>query len=290
MEAVVADRVRLCRDHYRLTLHVPLPLPACPGQFLHLGLPADRAGSLSRPFLRRAFSIAGLRSHGERCAADVIYRVCGVGTQWMASLRSGDAVSVLGPLGRGFTIIRSKPVAWLVAGGVGLPPVLWLAEHLHQAGKATVAFYGARTRDLVPLTLSVSEGRLPRDGVSAMPAAEEFVRFGTPVVLSTDDGSVGFRGTIGDALAAYGEAWNGAEADMVVYCCGPEAMMAGVAQWCATRDIVCYVCLEREMACGTGTCQSCAVKVRDADDPDGWRYALCCAEGPVFDAREVVWG
>ena len=155
-------------------------------------------------------------------------------------------------------------------------------------GKSVVAFFGARTHDLMPLRIG-DPGNLPRDGTSAVLAAEEFARFGTPVVLSTDDGSLGFRGTVCDALAAYRRAWDGDESGVVVYCCGPEAMLAAVARQCTADGIECHVCMESEMACGMGTCQSCVVRVRDQADADGWRYALCCSEGPVFDARAVLW-
>ena len=238
--------------------------------------------------MRRAFSIGGLRARGNTCEADIIYHIHGAGTQWMASLCVGDRVSALGPLGHGFEINPAKPVAWLVAGGVGLPPVLWLAERLQEAGKSAVAFFGARARHLMPLKIGDPDN-LPRDGSSAALAAEEFARFGTPVVLSTDDGSLGFHGTVCGALAAYRRTWDGDETGVVVYCCGPEAMLAAVARQCTADGIECYVCMEREMACGMGACQSCVVRVRDHADADGWRYALCCSEGPVFDARDVLW-
>jgi len=288
MEATVVSGRDLCRENRRLTLALPPLEGAHPGQFLHLGRPADCDAPASGPFLRRAFSIGGLRRNAAGCEVDLIYGVRGVGTRWLASLRSGDRLSVLGPLGRGFEIVPSKPHAWLVAGGVGLAPMLWLAEWLQRAGKAAVAFYGARTHDRIPLTVR-DRSAVPTDGKSAVPAAEEFTRFQTPVVLSTDDGSLGLPGTVGDCLAAYRRAWTGDDGEVVVYACGPEAMLAAVSKWCMGCGVECYVCAEREMACGMGVCQSCVVRVRDAEDREGWRYALCCTEGPVFAARDVIW-
>ncbi|MFH0982866.1 MAG: dihydroorotate dehydrogenase electron transfer subunit [Planctomycetota bacterium] len=288
MQGTVVANETLCRDHFRLVLALPPLESARPGQFLHLGQPSSSWGLYSRPFLRRAFSIAGLRARGSQCEVDVIYRLHGAGTCWMASLRTGDLVNVLGPLGRSFGIHPSKPTAWLLAGGVGLPPILWLAEWLEHAGKETVAFYGARTYDCVPLMLRDPQA-FPRDAAQAVMGAEEFTRCNTPVVLSTDDGSLGFHGSVAEALAAYRRAWGGADGDVVAYCCGPEGMMAAVATWCLARGIECYACLEREMACGMGTCQSCVVRVHDATDAEGWRYALCCSEGAVFNARDVIW-
>lgn len=294
----VVANVPLCREHYRLTIVVrgfPVPLA---GQFVHLS-PAraasgsqDRNGSTSAngaggPMLRRAFSVAGYRTSARGPEVDVIYRVVGVGTRWMESLREGEAVSVLGPQGNSFPIAKDAASAWLVAGGVGLPPMLYLAQALRDAGKQTVALCGAQKADLLALT--IDDSRPPSSSAQeATASAVEFADRGANVVVSTDDGSLGLRGHVGEALAAYYEANRVASDDVVVYTCGPERMMEFVANFCAARDIHCYVCMERAMACGTGMCQSCVVPVRDADDAQGWRYRLCCTDGPVFDAADVL--
>ncbi|MCH8966660.1 MAG: dihydroorotate dehydrogenase electron transfer subunit [Planctomycetes bacterium] len=248
---------------------------------------ARLAGS-QRPLLRRAFSIAGLRQVNGHTELEIIHRVVGVATRWMASLCVGDCVSVLAPLGNGFPINSDKSSAWLVAGGVGLPPMLWLAQALYKANRRTVAFCGAQTADLLPLSLD-SKVAVDADATTATLSALEFATSGVPVVISTDDGSLGFRGYVGAAMAAYHEA-NPTQADeLVVYTCGPEPMMRFVAGFCKARGIECYICMERAMACGMGTCQSCVVEVVDESDPEGWRYQLCCTEGPVFDSRQILW-
>ncbi len=91
------------------------------------------------------------------------------------------------------------------------------------------------------------------------------------------------------ALAAYTDANAESPGDVVVYTCGPEIMIRGVAGFCRKRGIECYVCMERSMACGTGLCQSCVVPVHDASDAEDWRYRLCCTDGPVFDAAQIKW-
>ena len=238
--------------------------------------------------LRRAFSIAGLQRASDGVYVDVIYRVVGTATRWMESLSRGDEVSVLGPLGNSFPVHERKPVAWLVAGGVGLPPMLWLAETLQAAGKRSVAFYGAQSADLLPFTLD--RDALPTtDAKHATFASVEFTQSGTPAVISTDDGSLGFCGHVGAALTAYHRANPTASDEVVIYTCGPERMMQFVAEYCVTRSIECYACMERAMACGTGTCQSCVVALHDDSDSEGWRYRLCCIDGPVFDARDIIW-
>lgn len=304
--SVIANQ-RLCREHYRLTICVRGFDGAAPGHFVHVcptpidssyrefAWSADPSGlhqgwldELRAPMLRRAFSIAGRRNTAKGQEIEVIYRVVGTATQWMESLRHGNDISVLGPLGNTFPISKEKPNAWLVAGGVGLPPMLWLAETLVKPEKSVVAFCGVRSRELFPLTLDESAPP-SHDAESAERSAIEFARHGALAVISTDDGSLGFHGHIGAALSAYHRS-NPVECDrLVVYACGPERMMHFVADYCVTRGIECYLCMERNMACGTGLCQSCVVPIRDGSALDGWRYRLCCTDGPVFPAEVILW-
>lgn len=238
--------------------------------------------------LRRAFSIAGLRGRSHGADVDVIYRVVGAATHWMASLASGDCLSVMGPLGNSFPLSSDKPMAWLVAGGVGLPPMLWLAEALHAAGKRTVAFCGARTADLLSLTLDGADP--PRgDAGQATLSCREFTQHQVPVVISTDDGSLGYHGHIGAAMEAYHKANPDSADEVVIYTCGPERMMRFVADYSLAQRMECHVCMERAMACGTGLCQSCVVPVHDETDSQGWRYQLCCTQGPMFEASRIIW-
>ncbi len=238
--------------------------------------------------LRRAFSIAGLRATDDGCDMDVIYRVVGAATTWMASLRPGDGVSVIAPVGNAFPIRTSKRHAWVVGGGVGLPPLLWLGEALTATGRSTVALIGARSRDLLAMTIDRPK-ELSRDATSAARCAAEFAAVDVPVVISTDDGSLGYRGHAAGALAVYHGASGVRADDLVVYTCGPDPLIRAVASFCMERSIECHVCLERSMACGMGTCQSCVVAVHDESATDGWRYELCCTQGPVFDATRVIW-
>lgn len=305
-EAVVSASSQICREHYRLALAITAFRRCAPGQFVHLS-PAQTAEPTYRvwkasdgyvaphetdrtevPLLRRAFSIAGLRRSGKTVEIDVMYRVVGTATRWMQSLRAGATVSCMGPLGNAFTVSDSKPIAWLVAGGVGLPPMLWLAEALRSAGKQTVAFCGARSADLLPLALD-RDNPPAADASRAVPSAAEFAAVDTAVVISTDDGTAGFHGHVGAAFAAYARANPTPVDDVVVYTCGPERMMRAVAEYALAHGVECHVCMERNMACGTGMCQSCVVPVHDEAAPDGWRYSLCCTDGPIFDARRIIW-
>ena len=172
--------------------------PARAGQFIHISPTQDQAtayreydghpdktspewqAGVHSPMLRRAFSIAGLRPAGDETDVDVIFRVVGKATVWMESLSAGDEVSVLGPLGNCFPIHDRKPAVWMVAGGVGLPPLLWLSEALQAAGKRAVAFYGAQTADLLAVTMNEIAPPTVDAGWATLSCAE-FAANGTPV-------------------------------------------------------------------------------------------------------------
>src|SRR5437762_6521894 len=203
--ATVAVNRPLCDEHFLLTLKLPRFPATAPGQFLQLAC-HDMNGDESTPqsgrtelltplaMLRRPFSLAGRRDIGNGVELDIIHRVVGVGTAWLSRLRIGERVSLLGPLGNTFTPSGADQRAILVGGGVGIPPMLYLAEKL--AGRRVVAFCGALRRDLLPLAV-VSE---PRASGEASLCIAEFARHGIPTVVTTDDGSAGFRGLVTQAL------------------------------------------------------------------------------------------
>ncbi|MBS3821811.1 MAG: dihydroorotate dehydrogenase electron transfer subunit [Planctomycetes bacterium] len=303
-EGEVAANELLCRKHWRLRLRVTALPPSRPGQFVQLQCRPIREQVSARevewadgqlpqftqpeltdkePLLRRPLSIGGRRDTGATAELDLIYRAVGTGTTWLSGVRAGDRLSVIGPLGNAFPVSQHKPRAALVGGGVGIPPMLCLADAIGR-GKQATAFCGVRSQHLLPLTLT---GKPDADGRPGA-CAEEFARSGATTVVASDDGTVGYEGLVTDALLH----WLRAEAvpadDLVVYACGPEPMMRAAADLCIELGIECYVSLERIMACGMGTCQSCVVKIRD-DSRQGWAYKLCCSDGPVFPADAVVW-
>jgi len=277
----------VCPEHWRLTVEVEGFPPAAPGQFVQI-LCADPndLGWTQGAFTRRPFSIAGLRRDGRGCELDILHRAIGTGTRWMSRLRPGEPVSLLGPLGRPFEISAGRGTAWLVGGGIGLPPLMWLARELHALGRPAVAFCGARSAAAMPLT-RVPGAVISSEEVSL--AFAEFASVGVPVATATDDGSLGAAGLIPDVFARYVEKHLDDTQSVVIYACGPEAMLRAVAGLGLERGIATQVCMERVMACGMGTCQSCVVRTHDSSAEDGWRYRLCCTDGPVFDAREIVW-
>ena len=306
--AEVLANERICDHHYRLILDLPAFVPTEPGQFVQLlcrppGEPASpepmqwgdgqppefsQVELVDRqPMLRRPFSIAGRRDHAHGAVElDIIYRTVGVGTRWLSEVRVGAPLSVLGPLGNAFDIHPDKPVAALVGGGVGIPPMLYLAEALAAAGKRTVAFTGAQTAGLLPLRLLPS-GKVARDGAPSHCIAE-LAAFGVDSAVATDDGSLGAEGLVSEVFQRWLDSGQVDPDELVVYSCGPERMMRAVGKICIARGAACQLSMERTMACGMGTCQSCVCKLR-TDDADGWAYKLCCTDGPVFDADQIVW-
>uniref|UniRef100_UPI004024F7EE dihydroorotate dehydrogenase electron transfer subunit n=1 Tax=Megasphaera sp. TaxID=2023260 RepID=UPI004024F7EE len=205
-----------------------------------------------QPFLRRPFGI--LAPHHETGHVTIIYRLVGKGTEEMKGLRRGDALSVEGPLGEG--VFTTTPGQVLLAGGgVGLAPLIFLAKRLDH-----------------PIVL-----------VAGKTAAETFwIKFFEPyagqIYVTTDDGSLGIKGFAVDALPQiFAE-----HAIDRVSVCGPTVMMKTIAQASAKAGVACEVSMEKRMACGIGVCLGCTFE----SQLDGKRYKVC-ADGPVFDAKEV---
>lgn len=315
----------ICREHYLLRLRIAGVFPPTqPGQFIQLGCrPPDAAidsaelfgqshqwASGQRPalhqpelcdtlaLLRRPFSLAGRGDDKDGAWIEVIHRVVGVGTKWLANRRVGDAVDFIGPLGNWFGIPTNKSFGLLVGGGVGLPPMFYLAQALRAAHWSGVGFVGAMTDDLLAVHFDQSihpdaKGRANRSVI-------EFARHDFDSVVTTDDGSAGLPGRITAGLTKQLQEMDDDQRQQaLIYTCGPEPMMHAVAELAREHDVACQVCLEQAMACGMGTCQSCVVKIKHEQhqppahgqtaDGRAWRYRLACTDGPVFNAHEVIW-
>lgn len=289
-----------CHEHVAISLAADSFPASAPGQFLQLlchatedsaaqvhAWPAGAFPRISDPdfagtqaYLRRPFSIADREDRGDETHLTVISRAVGVGTTWLDRLRAGDTVDITGPLGRGFDIPPAHVPVVLVGGGVGIPPLLYLTRVLHDRGHADATLIvGARTRDLLPVDLREEP---PRDAAPApcvrLPGEAPFAS-----IVTSDDGSVGLRGLTTDALAAWAAQRGDAARGAVVMACGPDPMLRALARHTRALGMACQLCIERNMGCGLGTCLSCVVRVRAPLRPLGWRWALTCNDGPVFD-------
>jgi len=268
-----------------------------PGQFLQVDVsrlalpPEDKIPPELRDIcrrsvlLRRPFSFADVTAKGDTTTAELLYCALGPASLRMTTLASGDPLSVVGPLGNGFQVPKDKHTALLVVGGMGAPPIRYLAKSLkaEHPDIEVVAFVGARSVAAMPF-----EGNFPDVSTRVDFFIPAFAQLGIPSAVATDDGSAGYRGFVTKRLAL----WLNEQAALplertMIYACGPEPMLSAVARMADERDIDCQVSMERRMACGIGVCQSCAVECR-VEGSDETAYRLCCQDGPVFDAQTVV--
>jgi dihydroorotate dehydrogenase electron transfer subunit len=265
MTARVVENRPLARGNFVLRLALPdggeSLRGAVPGQFVML------RGEWGRdPLLPRAFSILRLCDGG----CEILVKAIGRGTRLLQLALEGAPMSLLGPLGQPFAPVEHGGGAgdWLVAGGVGLAPLLWFAEKYPRAAHQMV--YGARTaEDLVLL-----------DDIAAT---------GCGIILTTEDGSApkGFsveKGRVTDALKSRLPTGAGKR----VLTCGPNAMMRAVVELSRAHDVPCLVSVEGEMACGIGVCLGCALPLADYGHGGTRPFAYACVDGPVFDASKVV--
>lgn len=248
--------------YYTIELEVPADWSAIrAGQFVMIATHPIAEPALE-PYLRRAFSVHDLSRTDRSTRIELLAKIVGRGTRALAARRSGERLAVLGPLGRPFTIPESGPVA-LVAGGVGSAPMFLLARELVARGVSFDLFYGGRS--------SVDLARLAELAALAQPAGE--------LVATTEDGSVGRRGRITEPLAV-----RLAEARYrAIYACGPQGLLARLAELAAEHGVPGEAALETAMGCGFGACLGCAVPLVSG------RFGLCCKEGPVFAFDAVRW-
>ena len=329
--ARVLANVYPCREHNKLTFLVPGLPPSAPGQFVQVkcrtpdGTPMGDihdqehewsvrgpAGTMGQPdllrptpILRRPFSIAGRRDTHRGAEIDLINRDVGPGTHWLHGLSAGDEVDLLGPLGNTFTLPGPGEVALLVGGGVGIPPMIYLAQALAKVNaplaesqqRKAIAFCGALSLDLLPLKITDAAPAPPAGrtdaAAQAMQNISEFAECGFPTVVSTDDGTYGYHGRVTEPLTRYLDqffpnTWEVGSRRPIIYTCGPEAMMKAVAAIALERGLRCQVAVERAMACGMGTCQSCVIRQKSSHQR-GWAYRLACTDGPIFDASMLLW-
>lgn len=248
---------------YRTRFQMPVEPVVKPGQFVQV---RPRAEHLSSPYLRMPLSVSAVDRTNS--TIDVLYETVGPKTTALQSLSQGDDVAILGPLGNQFPEPEADATPVLVGGGIGVPPLIYFGTQLRASSRAVHLLVGART----------AGKHLPDDLLQ--PAT-------TALGRATDDGSLGHAGVVTELLEkAVQELPN-----PVVYTCGPHGMMAAVAALCVRHDVSCFASLEEYMACGFGVCVGCVVERADKEGQASayTHYARVCVDGPVFDARQIVW-
>jgi len=240
---------------YKLTIKSPeISADAMPGQFVNIKC-CDGLNAL----LRRPISICNVDKNANE--ADIVYQVRGTGTEYLSGKKAGDTVDVLGPLGKGFDISSKYKKVAVVGGGIGIFPLLFLLHRLKANEKQ--AFLGFRNKSLAVLL-------------------NEFSAASDKLLISTDDGSFGYKGLITDLLLQ--EVLNG-KFD-IIYTCGPVPMIKKVIEIAEKYDIKCQVSLEQRMGCGIGACLVCACKTKKGSED--WDYSHVCKDGPVFWSNEII--
>lgn len=291
--AVVSANKQVGERFYRLKLEfagtaAKAFAKAQPGQFAELDLsaaalpppdaiPENLLDASSRNILlRRPFSFCDVSRKNNKTSVEILYCVVGPASLRMTTLSKNDLVSVIGPLGNSFWAPKGKKTALLAAGGMGAGPLLHLAKILKENRTKTdvIAIVGAKTAKELPFEIHKSQ---PKD----------FTRYKVKSLVTTDDGSLGIKGLVTDCLTEWLDKNKLAAEDMIIYSCGPEIMLAKVAEIAGQYEIDCQISMERTMACGFGVCQSCAVECKTAGSNETI-YKLCCKDGPVFDCKEVV--
>lgn len=248
--ATVISQKEIAANIFDMWIETELAKEAHPGQFVGV-YPRNKSTILPRPI-----SICEVSE--EKNALRLVYRIAGQGTSEFSGLMAGDCVEILGILGNGFPLEEGggKKV-FLMGGGIGVPPILQLAKEL-KADKSILVGY--------------------RDANLFL--KEDLDQYGK-VYVATEDGSVGTKGNVMDAIAA-----NGLEAD-VIFACGPMPMLRAIKKYAGEHQIKAYISLEEHMACGVGACLGCVVKTKEVDHHSHVHNARICTDGPVFDAEEV---
>lgn len=246
--AVIVSQKCIGTDIYDMVLSFPRGAKeAKPGQFIAMYC-EDGTKLLPRPI-----SICGIDA--DKGTLRVVYRIAGEGTRQFSEMKEGDSLEVLGPLGNGFTMKEEKAI--IVGGGIGIPPMLELAKQL-SCEKTVVLGY----RDELFLK-------------------DEFESY-ADVVVATEDGSCGTKGTVIDAIKEAGVDGK------VIYACGPMPMLKALAEYAEAHDMEAQISLEERMACGIGACLGCICKTKKKDHHTNVNNQRICKDGPVFDAKEVV--
>jgi len=272
----IVSQERDAESYFRLVLRAPAIAPLIqPGQFAHV-----RILPLKDALLRRPFSIF----QAEPDTFSILYKNVGKGTDALSRMRPGEELSVIAPLGHGFTV---PPVGGetplLVAGGYGMAAMFLLAQHSPQKG---IVFVGGRRRvDIL--------------------CEKDFAAIGWEVRVATEDGSHGEKGFVTVPLLAELRSSRGNEAQttkpeinqslltsaatrkLKLFACGPTPMLKAIGKLAEDFNLPCELSMDEHMCCGVGTCLACVIKVKAGD---AWEYQRTCTEGPVYDSRQIVWG
>ncbi len=254
LEARIIENRRIAKGFCKMRLaSTYLAKNSKPGQFIEVKCSEGRELLLRRPLGVHRISNGGI---------DVLYEVIGKGTKSLSAMEKGDLLDIIGPLGKGFDLFTAKNPPLIVAGGMGVAPLLSLAETLAKKKVKPYVMIGAKT-------------------ASQMLCDKDFKKLGCFVMVSTEDGSRGHKGYVTDIMRHLLILIRCRVS--VIYACGPHPMLKAVSHIADSSGIPCQVSMEERMACGVGVCLGCPVKVKSGG------YKMVCKDGPVFDSKEIAW-
>lgn len=248
-QAVILCQDKIATDVYSIWFQTDkIAKAAIPGQFIAVYC-QDGSRLLPRP-------ISICETEKEKGILRIVYRIAGEGTKEISACQSGMELKIMGPLGNGYTLKEKK--AFLIGGGIGIPPMLELAKNLNCEKEIVLGY---------------------RSGAE-MFLKDELEKYGN-LTIATDDGSVGVKGNVLDAIRA-----NSLKAD-IIYACGPTPMLRAAKTYAEEQGIEAQISLEERMACGIGACLACVCQSKEVDEHSNVHNKRVCKDGPVFDAREV---
>ena len=253
----IVSNARDTDSYFRLVLRAPQIAPLIqPGQFAHVRILPLKDALLRRPF--SIFQVAG-------DTFSILYKTVGKGTDALSRMRAGEELSVIAPLGHGFTVPKAGgEIPLLVAGGYGMAAMFLLAQRSPQKG---IVFVGGRKRvDIL--------------------CEKEFAAIGWEVRATTEDGSHGEKGLVTQPLLAEIRNPKSEIRNYKLFACGPTPMLKAVAKIAEEASVTAELSMDEHMCCGVGVCLTCVIPVKTGD---GWEYQRTCTEGPVFDSRQIVW-
>jgi dihydroorotate dehydrogenase electron transfer subunit len=299
---IVIENKRIKSHYFLLNIHCPpIATKIQPGQFIMLKISEGNS-----PLLRRPFSVykSYPNRHPQKRKSGnlfILYKRVGKGTQKMTEFEEGQRVDMIGPLGNGFTLppLPSSKNIILIGGGVGIASLFPIAERLTHSTIPSPAFQDGVKKGRSGSTLSKlrPSGRRVEGSPSSkiqvfigsktrndLICAEDFKKLNLNSFVATEDGSLGFKGTVVD-LFLYESKKFSRKSLNYVYSCGPFDMLKELARVLKSNRFLCQVSLEARMACGFGACWGCVVKTRNPKTP----YQRVCKEGPVFNLKDIIW-
>ena len=265
-DGTVTENRRIKSSYFALGIYCP-PIAdrIKPGQFVMLKVSDDDAPLLRRPFSVYKSYPAGHPEKRKRGHLFILYKEVGRGTRKMTGLKKGQKVDLIGPLGNGFTLppLPSSGNTILIGGGMGIVSLYPLVEAF-EAGKPFVFIGGKAEQDVL--------------------CVEDFGKFSSNIFIATEDGSLGFRGTVVDLFLSQKKRFKGKEGHFL-YACGPVPMLKAIAGVAEATKFVSQASLEARMGCGFGACWGCVVRTNHPKTP----YQRVCEDGPVFCLQDIAW-